>query len=750
MPTYEQLYHLNLGSLKEAVERWAETPIRFKGLLNSFSDHVEKPFNAAGWTGPMMTVQVARMRMSMCHKDFADASVESKGIHGILDDVYTELKKAKDDLHQLADVKAPEQGLYVTASGVVLSRHPESVDPTDAPPPGELGSMTKEESKISALEGEIQAVLDRAAEADEPACWALRKNTGGKTAGAFNDKQVTTSLDSADAQHAAQLMRRGNKMTFQEMNELREIMHRNRKDPEFSTDFYKALGPKNTIETIAKISAQMPSASEPRQELYKDLKKEMGLSLATATDPDNQPHLSDAWNEDLRKAGSERMEPTGGESKISYYGYQALGEILREGKYDPHFLVPVAEHVTQLQVKHPGEIPNTGVLEALGHSPEASTDFFNGPTHAYHEDGSPKDGEPDLGKDAKGKPIKNYLDYLTDPNYKWGQETHPDAPGAIWGDWDEYDKENEAALRKGPDALGHALEAAVSGRPYDDESAAPVKHTEQEASLMHRVVDKFGNHPELISAKGDHILSSMSDSLGNMTADYMLDVQRAMGGDDGSGPQSFPHYGADPDFAKLNQGPLQQFLGEVGKDPHAYGAISQAQQAATTQAVSHVIEADGEHMVAKTGDAVAPGAVIQGILSESRATATYDDKIAEDKEFNEGLTKGDKWAGRIIGMGLKRVPVAGDVVNWAIEDSREAVVKQYTRDSQDAAHQDASAYVEENRENAAKAAQRAALNAAKQSGLSDEEAAAVGTAAYTQANTSYGEGRHRESGIGKG
>lgn len=747
MPTYEQLYNLNLGSLKSAVERWADTPTRFKELLSSFSDRVEKPFKAADWVGPMITVQMAQTRLSMCHKDYADAAVEAKGIHGILADVYGELKKAKEDLHHLADVTAPKEGFYVTASGAVLPRHPE--DPTETPS-GELGSKTKQQQKCDDLWNRIESVLDRASEADETASWALRRNIGGKNADAFNGKQVTTSLDSADASHAVQLIRHGNKMTDQQMSELQEIMHRNRNDPDFATAFYKDLGPKKAIETIARLSADMPNKGS-RQETYKEIKKEMGLSLATATDPDNKPHLSDAWNADLRKAGSERINPTGGESKIPYYGYQALGEILREGNYDPHFLVPVAEHVSQLQVKHPAEIPNTGILEALGHSPEAATDFFNGPMHAYREDGSPKDGEPDLGKGANGKPIHNYLDYMTDPKYMWGQETHPEAPSTAWGDWDEYDKENEKALKKGPDALGHALEAAVSGRPYDDDSGKPVQHTAQEAGLMHKIVDKFGHHPDLLNAKdGNHPLSNMKDSLGNMTAEYMLDVQGAMGGDDANHPRSFPHYGADAGLASLNKGPLQQFLGEVGKDPHAYGAISQAQQAATTQAVSHVIDAGGDQMVDKAGSAVAPGAVVQGILSESRATATYDEKIAEDKEFNEGLQKGDKWAGRIIGMGLKRIPAAGDMVSWAIEDSREAVVKQYTRDSNDAAHQSASAYVEENRENAAKGAQRAALNAAKQAGLSDEKAAALGTAAYTQANTSYGDGRHRQSGIGKG
>ncbi|MCZ1009172.1 hypothetical protein [Streptomyces lydicus] len=135
MPTYEQLYHLELRNLREAVERWADMPTRMKGLLTSFTDHVEKPFNAAERTSPMMTVQVARMKLAMCHKDFDAAGVEAKGIHGILADVYGELKKAKDDLQHLADVKAPAQGLFVTAKGTVHIRDPKPEDlPADTDP----------------------------------------------------------------------------------------------------------------------------------------------------------------------------------------------------------------------------------------------------------------------------------------------------------------------------------------------------------------------------------------------------------------------------------------------------------------------------------------------------------------------------------------------------------------------------------------------------------------------------------------
>ncbi|MGW1836254.1 hypothetical protein [Streptomyces sp. NPDC002067] len=747
--TYRSLYHIDLSKLKAAADAWAAVSADFSKLLGMYDESVERPFGSSGWVGPVLTVQSARMRMTSCKKEYENAAVEAKGIHGILADAYSELKNSKDDLHHLADVTAPSQGLHVSESGVVSARHPvqhEKDSPIAPDVSPEDIKASEQDNKIYELEGSIAKVLRRAWEVDESACWALRKDAGGKGALAFNGKEVTTSLDSADAQHAVELMRHGEKMTDRQMSELQHIMHRNRQDPEFTTEFYRKLGPKSTLETIAKLSREMLDSDERRQGIYKDLKKEMGVSLATATDPDNEPHLSDEWNSQLRRAGSERILD-GGES--SSYGYRALGEILKEGEYDPRFIVPVAEHVTQLQEKHPGVIPNTGVLEALGHSPEAATDFFNGPMHKYNENGEEVQGQPELGKGANGKPIHNYLDYLTDKGYDWVPESSPEAPDTAFGDWDDYDKALEKELAKGPDALGHALEAAVSGRAYDDEGAGHVKHTEERAGLMHRVVEKFGSHPELIDAKKHASLAPMADSLGHMTADYMLDVQRAMGGESGS-DGVFPSTGADAHLSELNNGKLIDFIGAVGKDPDAYGAISQAQQAATSEAVKHVIAEGGEETVKRTGDVVQPGAVVDGILAESRATATYDDKIADDKEFNDGLKTGDKWAGRIIGMATSKIPVGGDALQWAIEDCRGAAIDNFTHDSKDAAKETADSYVEENRENSAQAARRATLNAARQAGVPKDEAERMALAAYNQANLAYGDGRNREHGIGRG
>ncbi|MGX1367739.1 hypothetical protein RKD19_003098 [Streptomyces canus] len=55
MPTYEQLYHLNLSNLKAAADRWRETATKFKGLHAAYGDEVAGPFKQAGWHQPALT-----------------------------------------------------------------------------------------------------------------------------------------------------------------------------------------------------------------------------------------------------------------------------------------------------------------------------------------------------------------------------------------------------------------------------------------------------------------------------------------------------------------------------------------------------------------------------------------------------------------------------------------------------------------------------------------------------------------------
>ncbi|WP_240661146.1 MULTISPECIES: DUF6571 family protein [unclassified Streptomyces] len=412
------------------------------------------------------------------------------------------------------------------------------------------------------------------------------------------------------------------------------------------------------------------------------------------------------------------------------YGYQVLGGLLRYGNYDPAFLTCIAEHVTQLHEDDPhrflsnrpvgaedrygfnpsgklgsGNDPLNSVLEALGHSPEAAEQFFTEKPTAYNEDGTVKSG----GKTD----FKSYLDLFTDKDFEWTIDRN-----SVHFLADE--EATEKALNFGPDALGHALEAAATGHPYDSGTADPsVRHSEAQAKLVHDIVEKFSANPDLLTHNMNGNLEdektgplhALRDSLGNLSADYIGDFQRSMYLESPDS-KTFPVNGAP---ANLGYGDAQKFLGLVGQDPDAYVAITAAQQAYTANVVHEFLRAEGKELTAedgaRVGDLVAPGAAIAGIMSNSRADAIYDYHTAEDKEYNEAVADKAKWVNRIVGIGTGAIPapfsVVGEPINWLAEDISESVVESVNQDTTDKAEHSAGKDYSKGREATVKSSQLA-------------------------------------------
>src|SRR5207244_4499520 len=82
----------------------------------------------------------------------------------------------------------------------------------------------------------------------------------------------------------------------------------------------------------------------------------------------------------------------------------------------------------------------------------------------------------------------------------------------------------DADVHKGFEA---ALESATTGRlPDSDAATDPPHHSAANAAVMHETVKMFGDDPSLIKKGG--AFASMRGTLGEMTADYMGDVQRTL------------------------------------------------------------------------------------------------------------------------------------------------------------------------------------------------------------------------------
>ncbi|MER6976382.1 DUF6571 family protein [Streptomyces carpinensis] len=705
---FTDLVDVDLGKLASAVSDWKKTVDSLKTLAEGARTGMQATSDKARWAGVNATV--TREFINKTAKEISDLHTEANSIYQVLDDGHTELASLQKQIKQAVEVDASHLGVRVEdiGDGKVRCFFPHIRGDSDERTQEQLDSKQE-------LESRINGILAHAAEIDDSVARALAKSHGNDPYNAGHSKYE--SLNDAEVERALELARKGDKMSDAELTELNRLLRFNsrEKDGEFATEFYQGLGgPEKALQFYAEMSIDGTDADATKTRLneVRDLQKVMGYTLANATDPDHKHHLPGWWNTEFRRLGTQQIGWERGQMNKPY-GYQVLGGLLRYGNYDARFLTPIAEHITQLHKEDPyrflmnkpagspdiygfnpsgqlgtGNDPLNSVLEALGHSPEAAEKFFTQPPTAYNEDGTvKKDGH--LGFDS-------YLDVFTDKDFEWTIDTNDTN---VLADEDK----TKRALGFGPEALGHALEAATTGRPYDSDAAADaIKHTEARAHLVSQIVDKFGEHPELLRHNENGDLESeetgplyaLRGSLGDMTAEYMGDFQRAMYRE---GPSSdlFPTFG---EAANLDSDHAARFLGAVGQDPHAYAAITSAQQAYTSEAVDHVINGDSHSTASLDGRvsaAVAPGSAIAGVMSDARAHAIYEYHAASDKEFNEAAADKQKWVNRILGMGIEkvgeRVPIAGAPLEWASEDIQESIMKSIEKDSATDAEREAGA-----------------------------------------------------------
>lgn len=701
---YTDLLQIDFGKLGTAVTDWKKTVDDLKTLADDARKGMQAKSDRARWAG--LNATVTRGFVTKTTKEFADLHTEANSIYQVLEDAHTELTALHKQLKTAAETDAKTLGVRVDdiGGGKVRCFFPHIRGDTDERTQDQLDA--KEE-----LEGRINRILAHADEIDSSVARALGKSHGNDPHNAGHSSYE--SLNDAQVERALELAKKGKEMSDQELGELNRLLRYNgtEKDGEFATEFYQGLGgPEKTLEFYAEMSINGTGTDHTQTRLdgVKDLQRTMGLALANATDPDTRHHLPAGWGADFRRLGTQEIGWEKGQWSKPY-GYQVLGGLLRYGNYDPSFITPIAEHVTQLHKEDPwrflmnkpagsddiygfnpsgklgtGNDPLNSVLQALGHSPEASEKFFTQPPTAYNEDGTVKsDGKLDF---------RSYLDVFTDKDFEWTIDTNDTN---VLADEDKTKK----ALGHGPEALGHALEAATTGRPYDsDDTAEAIRHTPERAQLVNAIVDKFGQNPELIRQNENGKLEAesgplyaMRGSLGDITAEYMADFQSAFAKSDGD---QFSPFGAPAD---LRANTAHRFLAEVGQDPDAYASITSAQQAYTANAVNDVINGDSTSTVSdaeRLRNATRPGGIIAGIMSEARADAVLDYHSAADKEFNEAAADKQKWVDRILSVGIDntagRVPIVGDVLGWASEDIQDSIMKSIEQDSANQAEGEAT------------------------------------------------------------
>lgn len=548
MVTFHDLHNADLSSLDSLATDF-EQMVRSWDLSTSLDNGVLGPLQGSGWTGDAANAAADHIKNIRTQLDaaFDEASAMARALR----DAHTEFAAAQQDLTNALH-NATDHSMTVDDDGTV---HWQSkTNPDDPQPTSQVESMQH-------IQQSIDAAIARATEADSTAAAALAGDIGTNTT-SFNSTPVG-GIPEEEAQQAADLLRQGSNITDAQLTQLDSLLKKNSGDPRFASAFYSSLGPEGFLKSLGEVDQGPVNAN--RSSMLTNLQSDLGLTLATATDTSQHPHLSDAWEAGLRAAGDKQYTLTSaGPSGGRPYGYQILSNVLRTGTYDAHFLDPIAEHVTQLTQADPGRWdhalylsglthqdgigfgdggynPMSGVLEALGHSPTASTTFFTAPATLYNPDGTVKStGAPNnyltLLANSKGNPILQ--DTLASKNGFSGGVAPEEAT-----------------------ALGHALQAGTTGVAWDSTATKVPQHNEQMSNLMSKVVTTFGHSdgPNLLNGTNAPF-ANMNSSMGNMVASYIGDVQNAVNGV----PPTESAFGKPP-IPPLDFGDTKELLYALGK-----------------------------------------------------------------------------------------------------------------------------------------------------------------------------------------
>ncbi|ARF81803.1 hypothetical protein ACIG0C_20905 [Kitasatospora aureofaciens] len=732
MVTYDELANTNLSAL-DTVATDVEQLVRRWEYESDFQSGVVTPLAASGWSGPAS--QAAAGQLNQARTQIDAAFEETSALAKALRSAHDQFVSFQNTLRQI-QTDAQTQGLTISADGSQVTWSIPANLPRNAGIRQEYQQSMDEAAK--AISARLTSVLQQATEADQAAAAALAADTGTNQQ-SFNATPVG-GISEQEAAQAAALAAQGNNLSNTQLTQLNALLKAHGNDPSFATAFYNDLGPQETLKFWGQLSVLSSRAQPPdpaRLAILKDLQGQLGTALASATNTRNQPHLSDQWETQLRAAGAQRIQVvSSGPLSLQPYGYQFLASILQTGNYDPHFLDPIAEHVTQLTRQNPemwlqagpqpmsngvlktnflgngtGFNPMTGVLEALGHSPAAATDFFRNPETLYNASGAP------TGHTAPN----DYLSFLTDGS-----------KNPILTDTSITDPNYKATLTYEPTALGHALQAATTGVPWDAPNGTQLPpHTAATDDVMNQVVNTFGKDPSLLQGP----LSSMNGSVANMTASYIGDVNQAVNAPVGNQLSVF----GTP--ANLNADNANHLLDTLARDPGAYGTLQQAQNgylAAQLETQVHQPGQTPDQLGANLNRVAAQTGTVSGILSNARANAVSQAGWAADAAYNQSITTNTGIANTIysqtLGSVVGKVPILGDIANDQVSNMITNIGAQYQHDSTQTSVTANIALVDQGHKAVGQAVQQALGNA----GLDPNGSSALNAA--TQAQQAYNSG----------
>lgn len=724
----EALRFARFGLLDEAVTDWTTLITKLERLKEDADNGLREQANKSNWTGE--NEKISKQFIGRTAGEFADAHTQATSIRNILRDTRNELKD-----YQTKVLDAIERGLkknltVVSTTGggftVTMNIHPDRAAKGTSVP-------SHTESDVTALRDEVQKILNDATMSDSSATKVLKalvdqSKLGFSDAGYANRDDAAAALKEAD--DLAKIAKKNPEdLTVKEFDQLNAGLKKYANDELFAERFATNLGGKATLEFWAELNRPMinPELMHERHEQMAELQKNLGLTLATASQSDTA--AMETWKRDVVALADKPLERNGGMP----FGGQVMSNLMRWGDYDDKFLNDYGDKLVQAEKKltnngshvawqpmgvdphlnrtgtDTGWDPMTGFFKALANSPDAATEFFGDTFVTKNEDHD---------FTVEGEDERRSLS-----NFEYFFEER---------DWPrDFDKDGEESIA-GRNNLAMALEAATTGHPAGEMPTADLApHSDAQAKLMSDIVASVQEDPKRLT---DH--AHMSDSMGQIASEYLADINRAIADDpNGSSNKLFPVAGTQ---AELDHKDVTAFLITVGQSPDGHAAIELGQKAYMANLMDYHLNPDlpesqrYPHPPNETVEMIARrSAEVHGTLAIGMQEAVLGPAAKEAKEFSDSIAQQKNgWSGAIgtgIGVGVSFIAtpvggaIAGGVATTVSGMILEHIFQQSETDVLTEASKETAGIWEHSKETSADHAQQAAMEAAKTHGLRDPE-----------------------------
>ncbi|MEU6390716.1 hypothetical protein [Streptomyces sp. NPDC046939] len=661
---FDDLLGADFKLLDDAVEDWRALASHLAELKKQADDGLHRAANKADWTG--MNSQVTKEFIGKTAGEFSDAHTQSRTIHSILDDTRGELKGYQTQLKE-AVARGREKNIKV------IGREGGFTVTTDIPPEARAHADKNNQKDINALRDDIQRILRDADESDTSASKILKALADQAEMG-FSDATYKSRDDAAaamkEAEELAEIAKKNpGDLTVRDFDRINAGLKKYKDDDLFSERFATALGPKKTMQFWAGINDPGTNwgIGHDRRDQLDDLQRNLGLSLANASQSDST--AMDDWRRQVIDLGD---KPLYG-NKGGPMGFQVMSNLMRTGDYDDQFmkdygtklmaterrLTGNGEHAnlawqhmgTDQMLNRIGEDsgsdPFTGYLKGLSNSPDVATEFFNQEFISKNDPGNPFEHDTD-GDGKMGRRTLSNFDYLFEER-----------------DWPEETDSHGDQLNTGKNNMALALEAATTGHPAGEYPTADTPaHNSGQTKLVERIFASVSEDPERLSKN-----SYMSDSMGQVAAEYMPDIHRGLHAGSAGEEKLFPNAGST---ASLSEKDITRFLYTVGRNPEGYAAVNLGQASYT----SHLMQYHFQHPDAYAADSHFPpeqslqqavGHVsrtagnIEGLIGGGRAFEGEVEGGAKDADYNEAIESASTWGGSLVGVGvgLGTAPIGG-------------------------------------------------------------------------------------------